>query len=144
MSDINKQMYNTMIGMKHDLSMQSKQLCEMRGAFQGLRSLTDNLLRYTALSHPMLAYRLRCMRSCEETRQMRKVIKDEEARQKEFERLKAETKKMRKEVKELRNMAKKFLNDGERGSVRAMAAEIVDLRTKLAKYIKKDGKQARK
>jgi len=84
------------------------------------------------------------MRSCEETRQMRKVIKDEEARQKEFERLKTETKKMRKEVKELRNMAKKFLNDGERGSVRAMAAEIVDLRTKLAKYIKKDGKQARK
>jgi len=126
--------------MKSELDEYNKRDKELRAALLSSRETMDSLLKFTAASHPMLAYRLRCMRVTCETSKVRKVMARLEKEEEELKHLRSQNKELKIEVKKLKASAEKFINENARGSLRGVAAENVVLKSKLIlskKYIKK-------
>lgn len=141
MSDLDRRAKNHLLFMKSELDKKHRHMKDLRAALCASRETMDSLLRFTSLSHPILAYNLRVMRSNHETIQMRKASARIEKEERELELLKKRNHELADRVKELESMAEKFLTENHRGSFRGLAAENAKLKAQLLlqsdKYIKK-------
>ena len=80
MEPTTKLLENTLLHLKHELDESHRRTRELHAAYLSSRDCMDSILRFAALSHPMLAYHLRCMRAVHEMRRrfhIRRLIKEQ-------------------------------------------------------------------
>ena len=61
-----RQTLNTLL--KHELRESTRRIQELHAAYLAAQHTMDNILRFTALSHPVLSYYMRCIREDHEAR----------------------------------------------------------------------------
>lgn len=75
-----QQLRNTLYFLKHELDEANRRVRELHAAFLASRCAMDSILRFTALSHPVLSYYMRCMRHDHEVRRrflIRRLIEEQ-------------------------------------------------------------------
>ena len=93
---------NTMVAMKSDILELSRKKRDALAAYVASRNTMDAILRFAALSHPVLAYYLRCMRLDHEGRGRYKA-------RNYLRQLEEEVLELRGELKKARSMAQLYL-----------------------------------
>jgi hypothetical protein len=80
MLKLRKRLENTLVFMKHELDESNGRVRELHAAYLASKHCMDCILRFTALSHPVLSYYMRCMRNDHEVRRrflIRRLIEEQ-------------------------------------------------------------------
>lgn len=71
---------NTLLHFKRELDESNRRVRELHAAYLASRDAMDSILRFAALSHPILSYHMRCMRAEHEMRRrnlIRRLIEEQ-------------------------------------------------------------------
>jgi hypothetical protein len=124
--------------MKHELRESTRRIQELHAAYLAAQHTMDNILRFTALSHPVLSYYMRCMRADHEARKRHQLRRLFEEQNEDIELL----------LRALQECRANALVDtvGRRRSPRGLEAENKALRAKVARlelYIRRANRRSR-
>ena len=137
MEPTRKQLENTLHFLKHELDESNKRVRELHAAYLTSKHTMDSILSFTALSHPVLAYYMRCMRNDHEVRRCFKIRRLIEEQNEDVDLL---TKALKREMKKATVRAVR-----QRASPRRLEAENEALRLKVVElrlYIRRIERRA--
>ena len=80
MEPTTQQLENTLLHFKRELDESNRRVRELHAAYLASRDAMDSILRFAALSHPILSYHMRCMRAEHEMRRrnlIRRLIEEQ-------------------------------------------------------------------
>jgi len=118
-----KRAINTIKLMNAELAAANRRIREFHAAYYASNHTLDSILRFAALSHPVLTMYLRCMRRDHEARkryQMSKLVEEKDA----------ELAELRSDVAELKATVLRILSE-QRHSARGLAAENALLKARV-------------